>query len=62
MDGFSGIWSFFLPQYFTNAILLGDAQVTLPFSTDFEYAFGIKFCSVIYSVSKDKDNNFTIVL
>jgi hypothetical protein len=30
MDGLAGIWSGFLPQYFTKAILLGAFQLTLP--------------------------------
>jgi hypothetical protein len=31
MEGFFGIWSPFLPQYFTKAILLGDFQLDSPF-------------------------------
>ena len=47
IEGFSGIWSFFFPQYLTKAILLGDAQVYLPLSIVFEYFVGINCCSFI---------------
>lgn len=39
MEVFFGIWGSLFPQYFTNAMLLGDRQVKLTLSIEFTAAF-----------------------
>src|SRR5690606_32010080 len=48
MEGFSGIWSCFFPQYFTKAILLGDSQEQVPDANTLVYLRGIHSFSVMH--------------
>jgi hypothetical protein len=41
IEGFEGIWMFFLPQYLTKAILLGAIQLTIALSISSNFFFGI---------------------
>ena len=47
IEGFLGVWSEFLPQYFTRAILLGDSHEKEISSTSFFISLHVNSCIII---------------